>query len=287
VELALQIFINGIITGSFYAVIATGLALIFGIMRILNFAHGEFYMLGAYTVWLLYSVNHWPFWAAVAAAVVIVGGIGVLVERGIFRPLREAPMMGLIASIGLLLVLQVLVGQIWGVGLAKPVHPAYPGAIELLGVSAGKQRLLVLPVALGSLGLLWLFLQKTRIGQALRACAQDRDAAALQGISIDRMSAVAMGLGCALAGLAGGIMAPVMSVTPYMGHSVILFAFVVLVVGGVGSLGGAVVAAFVMGIIYSAVAALVDGITATIVGVLFMLAVLAINPKGILGRGAP
>jgi branched-chain amino acid transport system permease protein len=125
-----------------------------------------------------------------------------------------------------------------------------------------------------------------KMGRALRACAQDREAAALQGIGIDRSSAVAMGLGCAFAGLAGAFMAPIMSVYPYMGHSVILFAFVVLVVGGVGSLGGAVVAAFVIGLIYSIVATLFDGTTATIAGVLFMFAVLTIRPRGILGRGA-
>ncbi|MFC1950120.1 branched-chain amino acid ABC transporter permease [Chloroflexota bacterium] len=288
-ELALQIIANGLITGSFYALIAVGLAVIFGIMGVFNFAHGELYMLGAYTMWLLYTLADWPFLAAAAIAVLVVGAIGILLERGLFRPLREIPMNGLIASIGLLFILQVLVGQIWGIGLPKPVHPAYKGAVEFLGISGvtvGVQRFVVLPVALGSLGLLWVFLQKTKMGRSLRAVAQDREVAALQGMSINRTSAIAMGLGCAFAGLAGAFMAPVMEVYPYMGHSVILFAFVVLIVGGVGSLAGAAVAAFLMGIIYSVVATLLDGTTATIVGTLFMLAVLAISPRGILGRGA-
>lgn len=288
-QLALQIIANGLIMGSFYAMVTVGLALVFGVMGVFNWAHGELYMLGAYTMWLLYTIGHWPFLAAAAIAVLVVGVIGVLIERGIFRPLREVPMMGFMASIGLLFILQVLVGQIWGVGLPKPVHPAYGGAVEFLGISGvtiGVQRLIILPVGLASLGLLWFFLQRTKLGLALRACAEDREAASLQGISIDRSSAIAMGLGCAFAGLAGAFMSPIMEVYPYMGSSVVLFAFIIVIVGGVGSLSGAAVAAFIIGSIYSAVATIVDGTTAAIVSTLFMLTILASMPKGILGRGA-
>lgn len=283
-ELALQTVANAWVATFLYAVVAVGLALIFGVMRTANFAHGEFFMVGAYTVWLLYARGDWPFPAAVLAAVGVVAGIGLITERTIFRPLRGNVVAGLIASLGLVFILQVIVGRIWGLGMSKPVPPAFPGSLEILGASVGWQRFIMIPAGITMLGLLWLFLHRFKLGRALRATAQDPEAAALQGISIDRMALLAMGIAAAFAGVAGALMASIYPVTPYMGHTVILMTFIIVIVGGTGSLEGAFLAAILFGFLHTIVTTVLDSTIANIIVTVVMAVVLAIRPKGLLGR---
>lgn len=283
-ELVLQTSLNALVASSFAALMAVGLVLIFGVMRIINFAHGELYMVGAYVVWYLYAENGWPFLLAVLGALVVVALLGAAMERGLFRPMRGNPLGGLIMSVGILFILQVLAVQIGGVNLMKHVPPAVRGVVEVFpGVSVPGQRLVVIAIAAVLLVLLWLFLKRTRLGWALRACAQDPEAAALQGISIDRISLLAMGLGAALAGAAGGIMAPLVRVGPYMGHSVIVTAFIVIIVGGIGSLEGAVLAAVLYTFFDTFVTTFYDGTIAAILGLVIMLLVLVVKPTGLMG----
>lgn len=279
-----QTIANALVMSAFYALIAVGLTLVFGVMDIANFAHGEFYMLGAYVVWLLYAVGHWPFFAAVGAAILLVGVLGVIVERGIFRPVRGNILSGFIMSVGLVFILQVFVGQVWGVGKMKPVPAAFPGILDILGVSTSWQRFIVIPAAILLLGLLWVFLERFRLGRGLRASAQDSEAASLQGISVNRSGAIAMLIGCAMAGAAGALMAPIMSVYPYMGHMVIWTAFVVIIVGGPGNIKGTILAALLFGFLHTIVTTLLDSTIANLVSVLLMLILLAIRPEGLLGH---
>jgi branched-chain amino acid transport system permease protein len=283
-DLALQTAANAGILTCIYALVAVGLAIVFGVMNMANMAHGEFYMVGAYCVWLLYAVAGWPFPAAVIGGMAIVAGLGLVVERAIFRPLRGQVVVGYIATAGLMFMMQVGVGRIWGVGRPEIVPTYFVGSVEFLGTVVGAQRLLVVPAAVAALLLLWFFLSRVKAGQALRAVAQDREAAALQGININRMTALAMGIGGAFAGLAGGLMAPVYPVTPYMGHAVILIAFIIIIVGGLGSIMGAIIASVIFGFLYTFVTTALDGVLASIIGVIVMLVVLAIRPKGLLGR---
>lgn len=283
-DLALQTAANAGILTCIYALVAVGMAIVFGVMRMANMAHGEFYMLGAYCVWLLYAVAGWPFPAAVIGGMAILAGLGLGVERAIFRPLRGQVVVGYIATAGLMFMMQVGVGRIWGVGRPETVPPYFLGSVEFLGTVVGAQRLLVVPAAIGALLLLWFFLQRVKAGRALRAVAQDPEAAALQGVNINRMTALAMGIGGAFAGLAGGLMAPVYPVTPYMGHAVILIAFIIIIVGGLGSIMGAVIASVIFGFLYTFVTTALDGVLASIIGVIVMLVVLAIKPTGLLGR---
>lgn len=283
-ELILQTCVNALVASAFFALMAVGLVLIFGVMGIINFAHGELYMVGAYVVWYLYATQGWSFVAAVAAAFVVVTLIGLLMERTLFRPMRDNPLGGLINSIGLLFILQVLAVQIGGVGLMKNVPPAFRGATEIVaGVSISNQRLAALMVAAVLLVAVWLFLTRTRLGWALRAVAQDREAAALQGISIDRISMLAMGLGAGMAGVAGGLIAPLTRVEPYMGHGVIITAFIVTIVGGIGSLSGAALAAVLYAFFHTFVTTYWNGTVATILGLVIMLLVLIIKPTGLMG----
>jgi branched-chain amino acid transport system permease protein len=283
-DLFLQTMANSVVASAMYAVIAVGLVLMFGVMRMANFAHGEFFMVGGYAVWLLYVRMHWPYWVALVMAMVVVTVIGLAVERGIFKPLRGQVVSGYIATAGIMFILQVATGRIWGVGLSKPVPPPLEGALVIGSVAVGWQRVILIPIVFGSIIALRFFLHRAKLGRGLRACAQNPEAAALQGISTDKMSALAMGIGAAFAGLAGGLFAPLHVVEPYMGHPVILMAFIVIIVGGMGSIEGAVLASILFGFIYTITTTLIGGVAAMIICVVAMLIVLAVRPQGLLGR---
>ncbi len=269
---------------SFYALIAVGLSLVFGVMHIVNFAHGEFYMIGAYTVWVLFALLHWPFFIAVGAAIVIVGLLGLVSERLIFRHAHGNVLSGFIMSVGLVFILQVAVVEIWGVGKMKPVPAAFPQVLDIGGVSTSWQRFIVLPATIILLWALWYFLAKFRVGRGLRASAQDPEAASLYGISPKKSAAVAMLLGSAMAGAAGALMAPIMSVHPYMGHSVVWTAFVVVIVGGAGNIKGTILAALIFGFLTTIITTLLDSTIANLVNTLVMLVILAIRPQGVAGH---
>jgi branched-chain amino acid transport system permease protein len=283
-ELFGQTILNGLMTSSFFALIAVGLSLVFGVMHIVNFAHGEFYMVGAYTVWVLYAKMHWPFFVAVAAAIVIVGVLGLVAERLVFRQAKGNVLSGFIMSVGMVFILQVAVAQIWGVGKMKPVPAAYPEIISIGGISTSWQRFIVVPATILLLGCLWFFLENFRMGRAMRAAALEPDAAALQGISVKKVATVAMVIGSAMAGAAGALMAPIMSVHPYMGHAVVWTAFVVVIVGGAGNIKGTILASLFFGYLTTIITTLLDSTIANLVNVLVMLVLLAIRPQGIAGH---
>ncbi|MCH7539904.1 MAG: branched-chain amino acid ABC transporter permease [Proteobacteria bacterium] len=285
-ELILQTCVNAIIATSFAAIFAVGLMLIFGVMQIINFAHGELYMAGAYTVWVVYAENNLPFFVAVLAAALVVIVIGLLMEVALFRPLRGNMLGGLIVSIGMLFILQVLAVHFFGEGLMKTILSPYRGAWEvfgLRGITVPYQRLIVLGVASGLLALFWVFLRRSRLGWALRACTQDPEAAALQGISINKFALIAMAISAGLAGVGGAVMAPLVVVDPHMGSSVIIMALIVVIVGGLGSLEGAVLAAIIYTFFHTFMTTFFDGVIANILGLVVMMLVLVIRPTGIMG----
>jgi branched-chain amino acid transport system permease protein len=284
-QLILQTIINGIQLSSFYALLAIGLSLVFGVAGIANLAHGEFYMLGAYVVWLFYGLRGLNFFAAVLLAMLLVGGLGIVVERGIFKPLRGNVLGVAIISVGLLFILQVLVGQIWGLGYPKRVDDPIMGALNIHGVTIGWQRVIVISASVFLLSMLWVFLQRTKLGRAIRASALDSEAASLQGISINRSATLAMGIGSALTGAAGALMSPAVAVHPYMGHMALLIALIVVIVGGVGNLKGTVLTAVLFGFLYTVITTFLDAVIANIASVLFMVLLLAIKPGGLAEHG--
>lgn len=279
-----QTVINGWVTSFSYAVLAVGLALIFGVARLANFAWGEFLMVGAYTVWIVYTIGGYPFSIAVLAATVVVGGMGAITELSIFRRLRGNIAATFMAATGLIYILQVFVGQMWGVGRTKPVLPPIPGSLEIFGASVGWQRFVIIPAGIAMIGGLWIFLHRVKLGRALRATSQDAEAAALYGINPNRMALVAMGIASAFAGVAGALLSPIYSVTPYMGTRIILMVFIIVVFGGVGSIEGALLASIILGFLYAVITTLSDSTIATIISALIMAAVLAFRPQGLLGR---
>ncbi len=282
-ELFFQTVVNATYAASYMALIAVGFVLIFGVMGVINFAHGELYMAGAYTVVALYADMGLPFFLAVVVGLIFVGCLGLLMEVSLFRPLRDNPLGGLIASIGFLLILQTIAMLGFGVRMENVPPSTQDKIVFLDGAVLTYQRLYVILAAVGLLSALWIFLRKSKFGWSLRACAQDREAAALQGISINQTARIAMFIGAGLAGVAGALTAPLVSPTPFMGHSVIVTAFIIIIVGGIGSLEGAVLVAILYGFVYTFVTTMYDGTLANIVGLLLMLAVLIVKPTGLFG----
>ena len=283
-ELILQSIINGLIQGGFFALFAVGLVLIFGVMGVVNFAHGELVMVGAYTIWLLHAQHGMAYIPAIAVAIILVTVIGLLMERFLFRPTRNDPLAGLICSIGVLFILQVIATLVGGEGPSKQVPPPFHGTLVLFDtLRIPYQRIFSLVVSIGALSTLWYFLTQTKLGWALRAVALDREASALQGININRISMIAIGVGAALAGLAGALMAPLTNINPHMGHNVIITAFIVTIVGGVGSLSGAVIAAILYALFHTFMTVYFGGTVATISGLILMVVVLIVKPTGIMG----
>ncbi|MGI9484455.1 MAG: branched-chain amino acid ABC transporter permease [Geminicoccaceae bacterium] len=282
-DLLAQTAVNALYAASYISLIAVGLVLIFGVMGIINFAHGELYMAGAYAVVALYADAGIPFLLAVTAGLVFVGLLGLAMEQALFRPLRGNPLGGLVASIGFLMILQALAVMGFGVRM-EHIPPVTQEVIAFSDrVRLPVSRLLVIVAAVTLLGALWYFLRRTRFGWALLASSQDAEAAALQGISINQTARIAMFIGAALAGVAGALTAPLVSVNPFMGHSVIVTAFIVIIVGGVGSLEGAVIASVIYAFVHTIVTTFYDGVIADIAGLSLMLLVLIVKPTGLFG----
>ena len=283
-ELFLQSVVNGLIQGGFFSLFAVGLVLIFGVMRVVNFAHGELVMVGAFTVWLLHAQFGLGYIPALGAAIILVTSIGLVMERILFRPTRSDPLAGLICSIGVLFILQVIAAVIGGDGPSKQVPPPYHGTLILFDmIRVPYQRVFSLVISSSALIALWFFLTRSKFGWALRAVAMDREAASLQGIDANKISIIAIGVGAALAGLAGGLIAPLGNINPRKGHNVIVTAFIVTIVGGVGSLSGAVLAAVLYAMFHTIVTVYFGATIATICGLVLMVGVLIVKPTGIMG----
>lgn len=286
-DLVIQTTVNAVIASSFTALFAVGLVLIFGVAKVVNFAHGELYMVGAFSTWYLYSEMGLPFSVAALCAILVSTLVGIFMETVLFRWKRGDELGGLILSVGMLMILQVAVIYLFGQGLMKKVVSPLKDSWQVFGlpnVVVPYQRLLVLVVAVSALAALWFLLQKTRIGWALRACADDPMAAMLQGISINRFALIAIGISAALAGAGGAVMAPLVQIDPDMGHTVIINGLIVIIVGGVGSISGAVVAAVFFSFFHTFITTFTGGIYADIFVMLFMLFILVVKPTGIMGR---
>jgi branched-chain amino acid transport system permease protein len=287
ITLLLQGGLNGVMLGLNYGLIALGLSLIFGIMGIVNFAHGEMYMLGGYVAYYLVGRFGFNFFTTIIAGVVIVGLLGTLIEKTIFRPLTTRPreaMTSLIAAVGLAWVLQMLAVICFG-ELDRNVPSAFKGIIHMGGVVITKERLATIIIALVLMLMLNLFLLRTRMGMAIRAVAQDKEAAALQGIQVSRISALSFGIGCALAGAAGVLMAPIFCVSPFLGGEVILKAFLVVILGGMGNIPGAMLGGLVLGFIESFGSLFFTVPTVSAITFVLIIIILIVRPQGLLGHG--
>jgi branched-subunit amino acid ABC-type transport system permease component len=284
----IQFAINGLMASCFYALFAVGLALVFGVMKMINFAHGELYMLGGYTVWVLFTICSGVsrpviFIFSVIVAALLVGALSILIERLLFRPLRANPFAGFLASLSLAYILQVLVARVFGV-LQKNLPSIFPGVMAIGGAILPIQRLVVMILSVTMILSLWIFLMYTKTGRGIRASAQDSEVTALHGVGINRTSAIAMAIGGSLAAIAGVLMGSLIQIGPIMGDAIIWKAFNVVIVGGLGSIPGAIVASLLFGFLDTAIITYIDQQLVIMIDVLIMLLVLAFRPQGILGR---
>jgi len=281
--MAEQIIVNGLLASLIYVLMALGFTLIFGIMRIVNFAHGEFYMVGAMVVLFLFGALGWPFFAAVLAGGLVSGFLGVVVERALFRPLVGDELAGMIMSLAVGVILQSVALLLFGPAEHSVPRP-FTGTWSLMDASVPWDRSIVALCALAILAAFYVFLKYARLGLAMQAVAQDPDTATLMGIEPGVVYGSAFGLACLLAGLAGALMAPIYTAGPYMGELPMLKAFVVVILGGLGSLPGAVLGGLLIGLSESIVTTMINSTVALIVSFAIVLLVVVARPSGLMGR---
>ncbi|HEY2871094.1 MAG TPA: branched-chain amino acid ABC transporter permease [Reyranella sp.] len=273
---------SGLVLGGLYVLIAIGLSIIFGLLGIVNFAHGAFFTLGAYLALTLVQLFGWP---AVIFAPVIVGGVGMLAEKLLISRLYDKePLISLIVTFALALLIEAAVRLIYG-GIGQPFSPPpFMAGIFLWGpVLITKYRVGVLVTTAVVLLLLWLFLEKTPFGRILRAGSRDPEMVGLLGINLPRVLTWVFGLGCAISGIAGLLAAPLWTVTPAMATNAIMPAFVVVAIGGLGSFAGAVIAGLLVGVVVALTIQFWPEASGAVM-YLFMALMLLIRPRGLLGE---
>lgn len=290
-ELPLQAILGqlilGLINGSFYAILSLGLAVIFGMLRIVNFAHGALYMLGAFVAWLGLSHAGIGYWPALLLSPVLVGLFGALIERLLLSRIAQLDhLYGLLLTFALALIIQGLFRNSFG-----SASVSYPGPRELATtVDLGflvlpAYRLWVIVASLAMCTLTWLLLEKTRLGSYLRAATENPVMTSAFGINVPLIVTATYGFGVALAAFAGVLAAPIYSVNPNMGADLIIVVFAVVVIGGMGSISGAVLTGLALGLI-EGMTKVVYPPASQIVVFVVMILVLMVRPAGLFGREA-
>ena len=281
-EILLSQVVSGLVLGGLYVLIAIGLSIIFGLLGIVNFAHGAFFTLGAYFALTLYQYFGWP---AVLLAPVIVGAVGMLAERLLIQHLYDKePLISLIVTFALALLIEATVRLVWG-GIGQPFSPPrLLGGFIIWGpILITKYRFAVLVTTAALLLGLWLFLEKTPFGRILRAGSRDPEMVGLLGINLPRVLTWVFGLGCAISGIAGVLAAPLWTITPAMATNAIMPAFVVVAIGGLGSFAGAVIAGLLVGVVIALTIQFYPEASGAVM-YLFMALMLLLRPRGLLGE---
>jgi branched-chain amino acid transport system permease protein len=279
----IQSILNGLSESGIYILVALGLTLVLSIIGIINMAHGEIYMIGAYGLFFLTASLGLNYYLSFIISVLLVGFIGVLLERVFFRPIRGQPERALIISIGLILVLQNLVLTVAG-GNPKSYYSPYTGVLKVAGIAMNWDRLVIVGVGIVLLLALFFFVRKTKTGQAMLAISQDREGAALQGINIDRLSAIAMFMGCGMAAVAGAMIGALLSITPTMGSFGLMKGIAVIVLGGLGSIPGAVVGGLIIGLIDGIMPVLTTTYLSNLISFAAIILIMIFRPQGLWGH---
>jgi branched-chain amino acid transport system permease protein len=283
VAVLLPQLLHGLVFGAALGLLALGLTVIFGLLGVMNFAHGELFMMGAYAGVAVIGLTG-SFWIALVAAPLIVGVIAAVTEAATLRPLyRREPLYGLILTFGLALVFREGIRQIFG-GDMRRIMPPFTGSTPLLGMTYPDYRLFLLAASSVILLAIWLFFTKTRAGIIVRAAVQDAEMLDGLGVNVRRVFTLTFAGSAALAALAGLLLAPIFTVYPYMGVEMILLAFIVVILGGMGSMGGSVAAAFAIGFAQSLFSLWMNPQRVAIAIFGIMLVVLIVRPRGFFGR---
>lgn len=280
-DLIFQQVMNGIMVGSIYALVAVGLTMIFGVLRAINFAHGEYYMIGTFAAWWVMERFEVPYVVSIPMALVIAGGIAVVIARVVMQRLVGVPFqMAVLATVGVSLVLQNLVILVFG-GTHKNFAGGWLDPVSVLGVSMAGQRIVIIGVTLAVFVCLEWMVRRTRIGKAMRAVAQNTECCLVVGIDVEQVARVTFVLGIVLAALSGVLTGPInVAIYGGMGEAVTLKTFAVIVMGGMGNVKGTLVSAWLLGIVESFVAGFVGMQYRDAVGFAALIAVLMWRPWG-------
>ncbi len=281
----LQLLVNGILLGGIYAMISIGLTLIWGVMQIVNFAHGEYLMLGMYsTFWLfqLYGIDPYLSLLIVTPLLFL---LGILTQRVVINPILDAPPVAQIfATVGLSVVLQNLALFFWKADYRSVLIADSISNLKFQGLIVSFPRLMAFLITLAMVIALFLFLKRTYLGKALRATAENKQAAQIMGINVGRLYYIALGIGTACVGIAGGILMPMYPVFPAVGGYFVLTAFVVVVLGGMGSMAGAFCGGLIIGVVEAFSGFYLAPALKEVVYFLVFILILVSRPAGLLGK---
>ncbi|GAX89788.1 branched-chain amino acid ABC transporter permease [Effusibacillus lacus] len=283
-DLFFQQAINGLVVGSIYSLVALGITLIYGIMHLPNFAHGHLYMLGAYFTFFMMTLYGFSYWPAILVSVAALVLIGMLLERIVFRPLQNAPHINsMIAAVGVMLFIEATARVLWGSDYRRLDSP-YGGVINLFGITITQQRLIVIIAAIVLMVGLNLFLKRTVVGSTIEAMAQSREGAFLVGINANRVSLLTFAIASGLAAAAASLAAPINLVYPSMGAMVNLKAFVIIVLGGMGSIPGAVLGGYILGMAESMSGTYVNSEYKDLVAFILLVLIMTVKPTGLFAK---
>lgn len=283
-ELFFQQVFNGIMFGSTYAIVALGLTLVMGILNIPNFAHGHLFMLGGYITFFFIGTLGLGFWFSLVLSLIILGLLGALMERIVYRPLTDQPHINaFIAAIGALIFLESLALVVWGPQGLRIPNP-YPQNFQLLGITMSLQRLLVIVGAVALITGLHLFMKHTVLGTTIEAVAQNREGAMLNGINVNRVSAMTFAISSATAAVAASFLSPIFMLSPSMGAILGMKAFIIVILGGMGSIPGAILGGYVLGLIEALGGGYVSAAYKDVFAFGALIVILAVKPTGIFGK---
>ncbi len=274
------IWIDGLVQSSIYITMAFGMVLVFSILGILNWTHGQYYMLGAIAVYYGVTAMGIPFPFSMILSGVIIAGLGVVVKKALIDRVSGDLYVGAL-TLALIFFFEGAASMLFGLQ-DKGLTQVLPGVLEVGAISISYQKLAVVIFTLVVMIAMYLVLNRTKIGLAIRAASQEPNAASLYGIRVDRVSLVVMGIGCALAAWAGCIMAPVYPVNPFIGRIPMIFSLLAIVIGGLGSLTGAIVGGIILGFLNSVIAYYISYYSEVVLFVLVVL-ILLVRPQGLFG----
>ena len=277
-----QIVTSGLVSGLIYMLIALGVTLLFGIMRVVNFVHGELVMLSAFAVYFLGSEAGLPFFLALPAAILVSAALVVLCQYALFKPLQYEILNCFIVGIGASFAIR---SASWAIFGPEPIAiPAtFPGVLNVGGVFIAKQRLFAAALCIALAMLLYLFLHYTKPGKAMRAVEQDREAALLMGVSAERVYLSAFVISAILAAVGGAMLGSLFGVDPEMGAEPLLKSFIIVQIGGMGSIAGTVIAGLFIGLSDSVTGTLLGGELAFIIDFAILMLILIVRPRGLFG----
>lgn len=283
-EIFFQLLVNGISFGAIYAMVAVGLTLVFGILEVVNFAQGEFYMVGAYITFLVYLVQL-PYAVGILVSVIVMVIIGLIVERFAIRPLiGKAWQLPILSTLGISIIMQNGAIVIWTQNPQSMLIDIARYNINIFGVVIVFQRVIILTVTLIVFISLNYFIKNTKTGKAMRAVSQNKEACRIIGIDVVRISTITFALGAGLSGLGGAIVAPLMAIHPVMGLLLVLKCFAAVIMGGFGNVKGTIYSAFILAIVESYAVAYISLEYKDTFAFLVMIIILLFKPEGIFGK---